>query len=263
MDSVNSWKRQATRPLGIICGASKDQEWLLPTWWERYTAFHSYPVTFCDFGMSQESLAFCRKRGEVISIELDPLLIATKEELPLRWVAHAHSVYGPRVFDFRLQWFKKPFALLSSCYKKALWLDLDCEILQSIEPLLSQDLAEDALGLVRDYHHPALFADIKYNGGVILFHHGNRLLQKWAEQSLEKNHLFIGDDQLLSYLIAQGEGKVLPLEEIYNWKPSRGVNPSAVIMHWVGDAGKAYLRKWGGIKPAFHKSVGEPFSSTP
>jgi len=40
----------------------KGQQWLLPWWWEQYSAHNSYPVVFVDFGLSEKGIA-CAKRG--------------------------------------------------------------------------------------------------------------------------------------------------------------------------------------------------------
>ena len=45
---------------GVIVGSDYSQEWLLPWWWENYTKHNRYPVTFVDFGLSQEPIELCR-----------------------------------------------------------------------------------------------------------------------------------------------------------------------------------------------------------
>lgn len=254
------WTREATLPFGIICGVDEGQEWLLPWWWSRYSALHNYPVTFCDFGMSPESKRWCEERGEVIPIAIPSGVVALQGKLHPRLTAHAETLYGQRLWSSRPHWFKKPFAILSSRYEKGLWLDVDCEILRSIESVASCEIKIDETALVRDYTHstlPSHHAAIRYNGGVILFQHGNPLMIEWAEKALSMNHLFIGDDQLLSYLIQEGKASVKELPEIYNWKLLRGINFDSVILHWVGEGGKEYVRKYGGIKPLLEGFFGK------
>ena len=93
--------------------------------------------------------------------------------------------------------------------------------------------------------------DLLYNGGVIVFQHGSTLIQKWAQGAIEMNHRFLGDDQLLSYLIRLHRVEVQELPEIYNWRPSQWLNFNAIVIHWVTAGGKEHIRKYGGMKPHF------------
>ncbi len=253
------WMRSCQKEYGVLCGADDSQQWLLPWWWSRYSALHDFPVTFCDFGMSEEMRQWCADRGEVISVILDPSCVVQKQNLSQEIIQHGELVYGERIWNSRLQWFKKPFALLQSPYKTALWIDLDCEILKSLSPLFSEFDPLSELALVREsrYSHLPLWdRELLYNGGVIVFKHGSSLIQKWAQGALDMNHLFLGDDQLLSYLIHLYRVQVQELPEIYNWKPSQWLNFKAVIIHWVA-GGKEYIRTYGGLKAQFEAFFSE------
>ena len=244
------WKRSPRQDVGIICGADKTQEWLLPWWWSRYSALHDFPVTFCDFGLSEECVKWCAERGEVISIEFE--CVTQKAELHSKLIEEGESVYGERIWTAREHWFKKPFALLQSPYKIALWMDLDCEILKSLSPLFAMLDPAVEIALVREFrfsHLPQWNPEVLYNGGVIAFKHGASLIQKWAQGAIEMNHLFLGDDQLLSHLINSHRIEIQELPEIYNWRLSQWLNFNAVVFHWVN--GKEYIRKRGGMKPHF------------
>ena len=118
------WKRAPLHDIGVLCGANHSQEWLLPWWWSLYSALHDFPVTFCDFGMSQEMLNWCAERGEVITVTLDPACVAQKQNLHPGLIEHGERIYGEHVWAARQQWFKKPFALLHSPYKTALWIQI-------------------------------------------------------------------------------------------------------------------------------------------
>ena len=232
---------------GIICGADKTQEWMLPWWWSRYCDHNHFPVTFCDFGMTFEMRAWCQTKGEVISVEFPSQCITPQNQIDPKLALDWELCHKSVVWDLRKQWFKKPFACLQSRYATGIWIDLDCEILGPLEPLFEcNDLA-----LVRDYktsHLPKSDPNVYYNGGVIVFQHGASMIKKWAEEAVALNHLFAGDDYLLSHLIHAFQVNVIDLPDIYNWRMANGLNLNAVIVHWVGNS-KAYIRHYGGLKP--------------
>ncbi len=248
-----TWKRAPQAKFGILCGADQSQEWLLPWWWSRYSEHNNFPVTFLDFGMTDLMKQWCRTKGELIPIELDSSLITPRSGIDEALAKQWEYDYGWRVWNSRLNWFKKPFAFLQSPYEKGIWVDLDCEVLGSLNPLFSKLKSTSQLALVRDHPDdplPRLDPNVRYNGGVIVFKHGSRILQHLAENSLKMNHLFAGDDPLLSHLIYKHQLKVQELPMIYNWRMVWGLNLGAVILHWVGTEGKAYIRTHDGIKPS-------------
>ena len=243
------WKNQPLQPRGVLCGSDKEQEWLLPWWWERYSADNEYPVTFIDFGMTDAAHDWCRERGDVVLLKQDMHFIKSREEVD----SDLARVWDDWNFawDKRKAWFKKPFALLYSSYQCGVWLDLDCEVLGSIEALFSTCDSTSQLALAREWRSqdlPYLHPDVVYNGGVIVFQHGSSIIQQWAQDTLTRNHQFAGDDFLLSQLIYEQQLQVVELPEIYNWRIVKGINLSTVIFHWVGK--KNYIKSHGGIKPS-------------
>jgi len=242
--------RKVEKERGILCGSDEEQEWLLPWWWERYSAHNAFPVTFIDFGMSEKARSFCRTHGELISVDVDDSFIQRKEQLSAQVAASWEAVYGPTLWTGRLRWFKKPFALLHSTYRFNLWLDLDCEILGPLDPLFTACTEETQLALVREYateHLPLFDPGILYNGGVIAFLHGAPIISEWAACALQESGSYWSDDALLSSLIYQKALRVIELPDIYNWRLAQGVNINAIIHHWTGSAGKAYIRHYGGL----------------
>jgi hypothetical protein len=252
------WKRSVSKKYGVLCGAERTQEWLLPWWWSRYREHNDFPVTFFDFGMTDEMREWCKERGEVVVIELDSGWITSRSGIDDQLAKQWESRYGWGVWNSRRTWFKKPFAFLESPYEVGLWIDLDCEVLGS--PVFKGFKKSQELALVRDYasdHLPRLDPKIHYNGGVVAFQHGAPILEEWAKEAIASNHLFGGDDPLLSHLICNRKLHVQELSEIYNWRMVRGLNLNAVILHWIGGGGKAYIRIHGGLKPsldAFYQS---------
>lgn len=246
---------------GIICGAERSQEWLLPWWWKGYRKYNAAPVTFFDFGMTEKMQRWCRKRGEVISLCSDWFEVASPPQIPQEVAIKWETLYGKTIWNSRKVWFKKPFALLKSPYQLGIWVDLDCEILGSLEPLLSLNMDSSQLGMVRDYatdHLPRLDSGVRYNSGIIVFHQGASIINEWAEKAVNFNHLFWGDDPLLSALIYQHRSEIMELPEHYNWRLVRGLNFSAVVVHWVGSGGKEYIRRYGGIAPELSQLQGLP-----
>lgn len=246
------WQQQPKEARGVICAADENQEWLLPWWWERYSAHNSLPVTFFDFGMSASARQWCQERGDLSSLDLDTSFVAPRsaieEELAQDW----EKTYGQGVWEARKSWFKKPFAFLNTPYQTTVWLDLDCEVLGSLEPFFSHCNAHSPLGLVREFysdHLPRFDAGVRYNSGVVLFEHGAQALELLARESLLQNHKLWSDDLLLAHLIHEHRIDIVELPPEYNWRLARGFTLNAIVMHWVGAGGKAYIREKGGFKP--------------
>lgn len=235
---------------GIIAGCTQSQEWLLPWWWMNMRLHNNYPVTFVNFGdMSPTALNWCQQRGSVVTLNLPADFVAPKEKIEPRLASTWESMHA-YVWQMRLAWFKKPFALLQSPYAKALWLDVDCQVCGPLQPIFDKcadsDLAmkkEEAIFHRTDVARGLLLPDEKvYNAGVIAFRHGAPIVHTWAQQAVEQNHLFIGDQQLLARILHTHNYPIAVLPEIYNWRGDLGRNPNAVILHWVGSY-KAHIQK--------------------
>ena len=226
---------------------------MLPWWWSRYRDHNTFPVTFIDFGMTDAMRSWCLERGEVIAVDSDSNYITSRSHIDVGLAKQWETFYGWKIWNARLIWFKKPFALLQSPYEKGIWIDVDCEVLGSVNPLFSQCDFLSQLALVREHstdHLPRLDPNVRYNGGVVAFQHGTPIVEKWAEGALNLNHLFAGDDYLLSHLIHTFQINVVELSNVYNWRMANGLNLNAVILHWVGSGGKNYIREHGGLKPS-------------
>ncbi len=237
---------------GVICGAEKTQEWMLPWWWSRYSEHNSFPVTFFDFGMTDEMKDWCQARGSVIPIDIDTAFVRPRSEIDAKMAKLWEKHHEWTVWNKRHAWFKKPFAFLHSEYETGLWIDIDCEILGPLEPLFSQTTSRSQIALAREYtsdHLPKFDPGAQYNGGVVVFKHGVEIIPKWAEGCVTLNQRLVGDDAVLSYLINQQRLDVVELPDVYNWRMMRGLNLDAVIIHWVSSS-KNYIRSHGGLKPS-------------
>jgi hypothetical protein len=242
-----NWARKIEAQFGVICGTDAHQEWLLPWWWERYSACNNFPVTFVDYGMTQSARQWCEKKGELIALDIDMGFVKTREEIDPELV----PIWDAWVdWNSRKAWYKKPFALLHSRYGRGVWLDLDCEVLGSIEPLFSLCDSESQIALARhrNDHLPRFHPDIYYNGGVIVFEHGAEIIERWARDAVERNQYFPGDDFLLTALVRECQLKIIELPDIYHWNIINGINPNAVIVHWMCNK-KNYIKAYGGMKP--------------
>lgn len=227
---------------GVLVGSNEAVEWLLPWWWERYSACNTLPVAFVDFGLSKSARNFCEKRGELIV--LDEVANKSFQTENKQW----GKSYGASYETAREGWFRKPLALPKSPFAITLWCDLDCEILRNIESIFSLAKEGSFIALARELNGADSLYPI-YNGGVILYRKATPLIESFAKYALSDAADYWGDDRLLSYLIDKLACDVELLSPLYNWRINQGVPVGAYIIHWVGEWGKKYIRTYGGLKP--------------
>lgn len=237
---------QSTQDKGIIVAADTHSEWLLPWWWTRYSAYNPFPVAFVDFGMSWLGKTFCEEHGTLIGLSQS---ISFSSNQNTEW----ETIYGKQLWEKRQSWLKKPFALLQTPFLRTLWLDLDCEVLTSLAPIFEIKgeilLAEETEAAhVRERENNTIYEDeILYNSGVILYNHGSKVIEQWAQKILNQSGEFWGDQHALSRVIYEEKIPIESLHENYNWRMSQGFNIHAAIIHWAGSWGKEYIRKYGGL----------------
>jgi hypothetical protein len=243
---------------GVITGCTHDHEWLLPWWWMHYAMHTNIPVTFFDFGdMTPEAKSWCEKRGELKSL---PALqgITSEDQIDAGKASLWRERKTPDLWKARLGWFQKPFACLHSPYQKSLWLDLDCQVRRSLEPLFSQPENEWGLSLVEESHPVQenhrqagmrLPDEVEYNTRVILFQQEAPLLQEWSHLCLERNLNLRGDQEALARLLHEKRIRLPSLSARFNTsiqfipETSRLTDwdEAALILHWVG-LGKEFLK---------------------
>ncbi len=226
---------------GILVGCDRNQEWLLPWWWNHYRTHNHHPVAFIDFGLSKEALHWCEERGIVIALERDCYLKEVPETHKEAWETRAGIIW-----PFRSAWFKKPLAFLLSPFQYSCWIDLDCEIRGSLEPLFNYLHLGIDIALVpeleevqqRDLDQNWISpGEITYNSGVVAFRKGSPVLSSWAELSFEHNHQFMSDQNALSRAIFLNSPPLAELPRIYNWqKKNQPPNPHAVILHYLASS---------------------------
>ena len=226
---------------GVIVAADITQEWLLPWWWEHYRKHNSYPVAFIDFGMSFEKKKWCQERGCFLSFPLCSDLVKEEKEVDLDIVGDWNQNYGILHWDSRYSWFKKPFACLKTPFERTLWIDIDCEIRASIEPLFSFGESFPFLSLAREQVSNNKPYPL-YSSGVIAFRHKAALIAEWAKSCLEHTGKFYADDIFLSYLLDKKGIAILEIPPTYNWSRCQKDLSRAHIVHWHGAIGKSVLK---------------------
>lgn len=239
-----NWRTENLREEeGVIVGADLAQEWLLPWWWKHYQRQNVHQVAFIDFGLSFKMKEWCKQRGELISLRILSSFVKEREEMDLSLTRYLEEEFGKSFWECRNVWFKKPLGFLLTPFRKTIWIDLDCEVRSSIDPLFSYADAPEGLALAKDlcdsliqYEYPI------YNSGVVVFRRNIEQIRRWARGCLELNQNFRGDQEILSYLIAQNEIPMIEFPGQFNWSRCQNENEGAAILHWHGVYGKYVIR---------------------
>lgn len=245
------WKKQpVVEQDGVIVGCTRSQEWLLPWWWMHYSMHNESPVMFFDFGdMSPAAKAWCAKKGRLATLNHPKEnFVVPKEKVPAAVAAVWDLHQDLDTYKVRVEWFKKPFACLQSDFKRAIWIDLDCQVRRSIAPMfeacenpLGIALAEEPLIVLQNHENSGLIqkGEMEYNTGVIVFKHDNLFIPEWAKLCMESNHILRGDQEALSRLALQKGIRLSSLFPIYNQRWHLPIDSSNVIIHWLGNGKKA------------------------
>lgn len=248
----------------MIVGCDERQEWILPWWWKHYSQHNTFPVTFIDWGLSQEAKLWCQEHGELIFLEIDFFRNCIsresshwkeREALDSNLVRVWEKGYGTGFWVSRKSWFYKPFALLHTPYKKTLWLDLDCQVKNNLDALFDKERI--ALCPLPDYdkkyglayyckefetkNHLVLQNEVIFNTGVIVYSHACPLILQWAQAVPSRSEFFLGDQNLLSRILFETKYPVDHLSQEYNWYLGLGHNPEAKIIHHIGDLAKELI----------------------
>lgn len=240
---------------GILAACDETLEWLLPWWEKRLRAHTDLPIALMDFGMSSCGRLFCKERGWLISCEFPSMISFDQQNISSDRRQHWESVYGKEVWKARKQWLKKPFACAQTPFDETLWLDLDCEVVGSLDPLFDcLKKADVALALETEAAHlherecgELGESEELFNSGVIVFRKTAPLIQAWAQQTSLRGGEAWGDQQLLSRLIHERQETICLLDPRFNWRMSQGLHIDPRIIHWAGSWGKEFIRQHGGF----------------
>ena len=200
-------------PRGVICMTTESQEWLLPWWYENFHRHNpDLPVAFFDLGMSETARQWCREHSTLI--ELDRAAVTEDA------------------------WFYKPAACLLSPFSHTIYMDLDCEVLASLDPLYG--LCGDGFGVTPDRFDPYSKRKPPYSAGLLVFKAHDPLLMAWVTELTSK--VYRHDQTALNEVLSPD--KVTLLGEEWNWLRLAGPAPEgAKVLHWTGPDGKAIIRE--------------------
>jgi hypothetical protein len=236
--NFNQWRVEGLKEEnGVLIGSDECLEWLLPWWWENYSRFNSFPVAFADFGMSEEMRAWCQERGELIDLTFPDMYGASNALFSLFML---EQMDDDAFLQSRNAWFKKPLACLQTPFKRTIWIDMDCEVRGKLGELFA--IGEQHLALTQDACSSYSTTYPIYNSGVFAFPRELPVIQEWAELAIEHNYMFLGDQDLLSWIIDQKKLEVA-MPKIFNWSRLWEPNPEAVVLHWHGPEGKEQISK--------------------
>ena len=213
---------------GIITGCDQALEWLLPWWIERVRENNpDAHISFHDYGISEGMKAYLSMENKVDSIAEVDTNAKTKHK-----------------------WFLKPRSMLSSPFKKTLWLDVDAEVCGNIMDIFDKTIP-DKLSMVQDMPWSKQFNTIMYNSGVVCFEGKPTILKRWAK-AVDTNPQR-GDQETLHAIMdpLQQVVSIEPLDNKYNVvrlqldpkNPHYVKVPDTRIKHWTGHKGKEIIRQ--------------------
>jgi len=237
---------------GILVGCDHTQEWLLSPWHSSLRKHHpNTPIAFGDLGMSDEGRAWCQQHGHLIpAAQIPPLPQPTSQEPGWPYAGEHWVQTGHQPSSSQSVLFRKPLLMKQSPFTRTLYLDLDCQILGSLSPLFSMRLGPARMGLRKStdvFEMQSIGTDKRlripsYNSGVVVFEQNSRLLDFWIFLLAREIHAFSTDDRLLAFAMACYHMRPAEFTLEYNWLYHWGVNPRAVICHWIGEPGKVVFR---------------------
>lgn len=106
---------------GVLVASDSISEWMLSWWWDNYHKHNTLPVAFVDLGMSPKSVDFCKQKGIVIPYTYKDIKITNREQVNPELVNYWETIHPPHyLWKSRTAWFRKPFALLLTPFKKTI-----------------------------------------------------------------------------------------------------------------------------------------------
>ena len=201
----------------ILTGVDTNHEDLLP-WWLNNAIKHNTNenIGVWDFGMSN----------------------AMREKIQTQYPNVWLSI--PLDQHFTSGWFYKLHAVIKAPEKRVAWLDVDCEILTTIEDVFSL-VPPEMIGLTRDWVRGNWWAT-----GVIVVNDRPKLLYDWSNRLNEGN--IRGDQEALNDLVGNyTHEEIQELPQDYQWLRislnSGKDSPTKRVIHWTGPVGREHIRK--------------------
>lgn len=190
---------------GILVAVDSHSEWLLAGWWAAYSRHNTYPVAFVNCGMSKKGLAWAQEKGTVIQPSFG-------------------GKRGPT----------KPQILQLTPFAETIWMELNCEVQSDLSCLFAELMGNEEMGLCLERDDKGMV----FNSGVIVFKQNAALLSFWAEKSLGSHYL---DKYFFASILRTEESSLRELKPIYNWIPTWGANPAAIVLYWPIKTGKLFI----------------------
>ncbi|MCB1109771.1 MAG: hypothetical protein KDK64_02230 [Chlamydiia bacterium] len=226
---------------GILTGCNERHEWMLKWWWKNYSTHNSYPVTFCDFGMSPSARMWCQTKGEVISqtAEMLPIKNLNEQVQDPPWKKHIASY----LWSHRPIWFLKPFAYKQTPYQRTLWLDIDCEIKGQLAPLIDLPLSSHGMGLTEYCQESTQKMRAKgiinpkaqcISSSVVVYEKDSVALSAWIEYILQYHPQELSEDTCFANLLAETPLDITQFPIHFNYNRHETPNPNALIYHHSG-----------------------------
>lgn len=217
--SVVDWNYAApVNGCGIVTGTDTNQEWLLPWWWTNYSAYNTLPVVFIDYGMSPKYRDWCSERGRVVRVDIGKVQALQA----------------------------KPLALLRSPFEKTLWMDADCEVMASVQPILDA-VGTGVVGVFHDPFYGPVTATLNrryvpVTAGLVVYGRDDPMISSWAAAVLQNPGIH-GDQVALNALHPLDRFCILPRR--FHWlrldEATTTVTEPPLVRHWSGLEGKTHI----------------------
>ena len=178
---MSSWKQIENKieaDYGVVTIVAREQCNMLPWWWNNYCKHNTKPVTFILLEPIPEVIELAQTLGNVKVMN--------------------------RITERINGWFRKPFALVRSPYKKTLYIELDIEVRGCIDTMFPQD---GRIYLKEDYNSPKCWLpkEIKdipqMNAGLIGYNYGEKLIEDWCHGIVASEERYRGDQEYLNMAI--------------------------------------------------------------
>jgi hypothetical protein len=224
---------------GIIVGSDDQLEKLLPYFYLNLRLNCDLPIVFFDFGMTETGKEFCQKRGEVIKIENS------------LFMDHCEHTLN----DLKIVWFKKPLAFQKAPFDINLWLDIDCKVVSSLEPLLQAyettkwlAIHEEVFETKKCETYKKVLKDYKdYNSGVVVFKKNSPFIDYWIEVSQKHAKTLYGDQDSLSIVLMNNQNVISSISNQWNHLFMNNLNltfRNTAIIHYHGKSKKILYHEW-------------------
>jgi len=203
----------------VLTGCDAKSEWQLEWFMDNYRKQNSsIPIVLCDFGMNPQTL-------NRIKYLFSGIMDLTQSN--------------------QKGWFKKPIAMFNSPAKKTLWLDTDCEVKASLEPLFKM-IVPNKLSMVEDKPWSTRRGEIWHNSGVVGVIGRPQILHNWCNAVTQNPE--VGDQEVLHSLLNPITRMTHINDLPFEWNVMRlatdhdDYKGPIKIQHHTGDKGKKKIR---------------------